>query len=652
MKRITAVFLCVLIVTVFSAPATVLGADEGGAVSIAFTNDIHSHLDSANGKGGLAKVKTLIDDVEKDNEDTFLLDGGGFSMGTPFQTIYTTNASELRMLGSLGYDAVGLGNSEFDYGADGLAKMLNRAAQEKETKKTTSTKYNTQTYITETTTTFTKTMPEVVCSNLNWQKTKSKALRNAWANYGVSDYTVIEKNGVKMAVFGLMGEKSTGETANSGAVWQDSADRAKEVVKEIKNNEDADMIVCLSSGGEDEDLAKDVPEINLIISSGEGREIKEPVTEGDTVIVGTAGNTEQLGHLVLKKNGDKYTVKSYDLKNTGSGVAKDTDTASLVSEFKSAVNSGYMNKYGYSYDEGLATAKSGINDAGDLVSDSFIKAVKKAEGSRYETVDAAIVSADSLDAGIKKGTVTAADAYDVCGIGMGDDGSSGYPLVTCYLTGKEIKKLAEINVSLSDDNDSAKLWMSGVSYSYNDHRLKLNRAYDIKLDRGNGKYEKINNGQLYRVVTGLAEIRNVSLLDGIAAGMMKITPKDKKGNEVTDYSKLILKRGGREVKEWQALAGYVDSSKNNVIPASYSVSDDRAADRTGFNPIDLFKQPNNIGMILWAIVLIVIVIIIGILLFLRQRKHARRGFGRRVFKQKKRKSGKPLFKQHKFKMRR
>ena len=111
-------------------------SEEPKHLDILFTHDLHSHLNSfqmivdgtQQETGGFARLKTLINEHEKENTDTLILDGGDFSMGTLIQTVYDTEAAELRMLGYLGCDVTTLGNHEFDYGSDGLADMLNAAA--------------------------------------------------------------------------------------------------------------------------------------------------------------------------------------------------------------------------------------------------------------------------------------------------------------------------------------------------------------------------------------------------------------------------------------------------------------------------------------------------------------------------------------------
>ena len=61
------------------------------------------------------------------NPDALLVDGGDFSIGSLIQTLYTTQAAELRTMGAMGYDAVTIGNHEFDHKGTGFAEMLNSA---------------------------------------------------------------------------------------------------------------------------------------------------------------------------------------------------------------------------------------------------------------------------------------------------------------------------------------------------------------------------------------------------------------------------------------------------------------------------------------------------------------------------------------------
>ena len=113
MRRVKRVIVLILIVMLCMPLLTGVqteAADGEKHLDVLFTHDTHSHLNSystiVNGKqkevGGFARIKTLIDEKMKGNPDTLILDGGDFSMGTLIQTVYTTEAAELRMLGYLG----------------------------------------------------------------------------------------------------------------------------------------------------------------------------------------------------------------------------------------------------------------------------------------------------------------------------------------------------------------------------------------------------------------------------------------------------------------------------------------------------------------------------------------------------------------------
>ncbi|MEG2834374.1 MAG: bifunctional metallophosphatase/5'-nucleotidase, partial [Ruthenibacterium sp.] len=115
-------------VTAFGASAA-----PPDALTILFTHDTHDHFlpaakESGGEYGGYTRLATLIKDQRAKAENPIItVDAGDFSMGTLFQTIYTTHAPELRALSAMGYDAATLGNHEFDYRAQGLIGMLSAA---------------------------------------------------------------------------------------------------------------------------------------------------------------------------------------------------------------------------------------------------------------------------------------------------------------------------------------------------------------------------------------------------------------------------------------------------------------------------------------------------------------------------------------------
>ena len=235
------------------------------SLDVLFVHDTHSHLTEfstvEDGKsqvmGGFAKIKTLINEKKAENPDTLILDAGDFSMGTLAQVVFEEEASEIRMLGNLGVEVTTLGNHEFDYRAKGLANMMKHAVESGDA------------------------LPEMVISNVDWDAMNAAGLTedqqmliDAFANFGVKEYVVLEKGDVKIAVTGLFGKDCLACVVAPPLVFEDPVEAMKETVAEIKANEDVDMIVCVSHSGtwedeaksEDEILAKEVPELDLIIS--------------------------------------------------------------------------------------------------------------------------------------------------------------------------------------------------------------------------------------------------------------------------------------------------------------------------------------------------------------------------------------------------
>jgi len=677
--------LCLSLVVALTFSMAIMGQravaetiTNNGTISIVFTGDMHSHLDAQQNIGGFAKLKTVVDDINTQFPDSFLLDAGDFSMGTPFQTIFKSEASELRMMGKMRYDVVALGNHEFDYRPDGLTKMLNTAANYQGTATESTKVYKEGTKFYSWVQNTYEMMPQVVLSNIDWKATladkdlatDAKKLKTAMDNYGVKDYVIVEKQGIKMAVFSLMGLEAISQAPEAGVLWTDYIARATEIVAEIKRNGEADLILCLSHSGyyfddgdESEDilLAKAVPDIDVIVSGHSHDVLENEIVVGNTVIVGSGAYSDFAGHLVLKKNSDGFSVSEYNLIPLDSKVAENEAIQKTVDEFRTMVNTQYFSKFGYTYDSVLAsnsyefTSMDIFGDVqredtlGNLIADSLIYAVQNAEGSNYIPVDVAVVPNGVVRGSIAKGDVTVADAFNISSLGIGPDGISGYPLVSVYLTGKELKAAAEVDASVSKMMNEARLYFSGLSYTINDKRLFLNRATDIQLMKSDGTKEKLDNNKLYRVVADLYTCQMLGLVEDGSYGLLAVTPKDKDGVVIDDFEKNIIYSNTGELKAWYAVASYIDSFPGDTIPAKYAAPEGRKVLNNSLNPVALLKQPNHVGLMLAGILLIPIAIIVGIILYIRSRRKKRRGYDKSIFKSKAKRYEKPKMRIRKMK---
>ena len=233
-KRIIAIVLiATLVVTGIGAMVGVVLADNEKKVNIAFTSDMHSNLNSYvtpyHGKegtniGGFARVSSIINEERAKHPDLLYIDGGDFSMGTLFHTLYETQAVELRLLGAMGCDVTTWGNHEFNFGSEGIRKMLTAAMNSGDK------------------------LPQMVECNIDWSNPgDEQSTKDVFDKYGIKKYTMINKGGVNIAVIGVFGDNALAcePTCTINFMTGDKRIQAvKDTVAEIKKNENADISGC------------------------------------------------------------------------------------------------------------------------------------------------------------------------------------------------------------------------------------------------------------------------------------------------------------------------------------------------------------------------------------------------------------------------
>lgn len=351
MKRLRAAAAIILVLLLLCAalPCAVLAAGEGESheTTVLFTHDLHSHFlpqTAANGgeSGGYARLATVLRQERAQHPDALTLDGGDFSIGSLIQTLYTSKAPELRTMGALGYDATTAGNHEFDHEGLGFARMLTAARTSGDT------------------------VPALLMANykLSDDNPDQLDIQRAMSAYGVKDYMLLERGGITYGIFGLMGTDSDDCAPTPGFTLEDPIEAAKRCVKALEE-QGAQFIICLSHGGtnvkesksEDQQLAKKVDGIDLIISGHTHTTLTEPIVEGDTYIVSAGPYCENLGSITLEwtEDGEK-TLKDYHLTPIDETVAEDQTIATLVEGWKNQVSSSYLASYGLSYDQVLTTS--------------------------------------------------------------------------------------------------------------------------------------------------------------------------------------------------------------------------------------------------------------------------------------------------------
>ena len=115
------------ILTIMAVSIFTCCSDKKQELLILCTNDSHSQVEAKDGKGGFAARADVVDSLRKVYQLNILLDAGDMMQGTPYFNIYHGRI-EIAAYNRLGYDAVTLGNHEFDYGLDTLAMFLKLAS--------------------------------------------------------------------------------------------------------------------------------------------------------------------------------------------------------------------------------------------------------------------------------------------------------------------------------------------------------------------------------------------------------------------------------------------------------------------------------------------------------------------------------------------
>lgn len=240
-------------------------------ITILHTNDMHSRIEpfpddgSRNANmGGMARRAAMINRIRKAEDHVILLDSGDIFQGTPYFN-YFGGELEFKLMSKMGYDAVTLGNHDFDAGIEGLKKQLPHA-------------------------TF-----SVVNANYDFANTQLKD--------DVSPYKILHRGGMKIGVFGI-GIKLDGlvpKKLYGDIVYQNPVTKANTTAALLKNDLKCDLTICLSHLGyrykdstvSDVVVAENSKDIDIILGGHTHTFMYEPDIrknlDGKEVVINQAG---------------------------------------------------------------------------------------------------------------------------------------------------------------------------------------------------------------------------------------------------------------------------------------------------------------------------------------------------------------------------
>lgn len=248
-------------------------------ISVLYTGDTHGHLksfiyDSVKPVGGVAKRAIYFQDRRKHAKMNWLvLDSGNAMSGTPLSDIFQ-GYIDIEAMNRLGYDAMGLGEREFDYGVAVLKQRISEAK-----------------------------FP-VLCANVTYTDSGKPFTK---------PYTIIERGGIKIAILGLVTgdlDKRVAPENFAGLSVADPIETARVLVPQLQQQ--AELVFCLTHLGVNEDikLATQVPGINLVVGGMSNSELQDGIYATEALIVQAGMFGRYVGQLKLSfEHGDQGRLK-------------------------------------------------------------------------------------------------------------------------------------------------------------------------------------------------------------------------------------------------------------------------------------------------------------------------------------------------------
>lgn len=583
-------------------------------VSVIYSGGFQGNLIGSDNGGSMASAMTRIKEMRREFPDSYLFDGGYFTGGENSYGIEAEQNYGLKALEVMSYDGALLGNGEFSYGTDKLVNYLKVAKAEADKS------WGKVIY------------PSLLANNLDWKKINNKSLENRISDLsGGQQYSVIEKYGSRLAVFGLIEDNEKNQ--KQGIYALDCVETAKRIVKTIKKNEQyIDGIVCLYNGNDSSAIAQAAPGINLIVATSEENlnkgqsasvENVVPIKEGKTYIVETLGK-DSIGQIILKKGTNQklslISCKNYKLDET---VEKAKAILDVNYAYEDALDKTYFKEFGINHKTVLANNVvkfhnfDGLenNSLGDLIGDAY-KYTGEKYGKGDQKVAASIFSTSTVEKPLSTGDITPKNTFEVFTKEAGEDGLAGIELMDVYLSGAELKILAEIDASISEDDKKVSLYSSGLVYEYNPNRFYRNRVSKVYIEDGDKK-EAVEDRNLYRVITDAKTIKLIDNAQKAPFGLMDVSYKDKDGNQLENIKSAAIKTNQMDVKQWYAVEKYIEdkgiSSHYREARMSKIANDDTSLKALLANPGKIFIVSLLASVIALALIILIVCTIIGII---------------------------------------
>jgi len=412
MKRRNRIIIATGMLAIGMLAGSAMAGGQIDTLTVIHVNDSHSNLApyGAAEFGGIARAASVIGMWKAANPNPILVHGGDLMVGTLMFNAYF-GVPELQILNALGFDALCLGNHEFDVGPVQLAEILALAKLDSGF--------------------------SILCTNaVNLDSVPAlKAF--------VKPYAVERRGDLKIGLLALTTPAANVESNPAPVILSDQiADILGPRIMELKAVQGCQVVILISHMGLvlDEQIAQALSGVDAIVSAHSHDALKSVITVNGIPIVQAGEFYRYVGKLRLAYDGIKTSVVDYELQEITSAIPAEPTTQATVDQLKLGVAAQFSPVLG-DLDQTIAVAPRLLNykpayydslktPMGDLVTSAMLDRVK--------TADCAIEATGHIVENLYPGRVMAADLFRAYPYGYDASDGLGFRLTAFDLTGAQI----------------------------------------------------------------------------------------------------------------------------------------------------------------------------------------------------------------------
>ena len=417
------------------------------SLTVIHTNDSHGTVSHE------PYLKTLAKQKKNNGENVLILSAGDLFHGQLVATL-SRGESIVNIFNMVGYDYITAGNHDFNYGLDGLKNIESQGNF------------------------------KILISNVV-DKTTGKNI--------FTPYDIKEIDGVKIGIFGLSTPetlaKSSGRKSLESTEFLAPIETSKKIVDELKS-QGCKIIIAITHLGLDDAaldenrsnfLAKNVPEIDLIIDGHSHTELKNGLEINNTLIAQTGSHGKNIGVVDLKlnsngKNNSVLEKKAYLIKiDDNKDILPDENVLNMIEEENKKIEgftSEKIGEIGFDLDGKKEHVRTVETNFFDLLTDAILEKTRS---------DLVILNGGIIRDSIKAGKITVGDIYK----SMPFENTT----ITQNISGKEILKALERGVSQYPNAFAGNLQVGGIKFKFDPNKKIGEKVYDVYFLNNNQKLE-------------------------------------------------------------------------------------------------------------------------------------------------------------------